>query len=131
MNKGRESLAFVKDRQVVLLVKQILEFLLCSGQALIVASPVSKSLGPCFQDVYYRVVGYSYRLQPDVFVWTGIGAQRVLVPPGPGPGCQILFSLGVESPSLISSAQTSLAHSLLWRPGKSLTCPFQRGEERL
>lgn len=26
MSKGRESLAFVKDRQVVLLIKQILEF---------------------------------------------------------------------------------------------------------
>lgn len=31
MSKGRESLAFVKDRQVVLLIKQILEFLLYSG----------------------------------------------------------------------------------------------------
>lgn len=94
-------------------------------------SSVSKSLGPCFQDVYHRVVGYNYRRQPDVFVWTGVGPRGFLVPPGPGPGCQILVSLGVESPSLISSAQTSLAISLLWRPGKSLTCPFQRGEERL
>lgn len=34
MSKGRESLAFVKDRQVVLLIKHILEFLLYSGQAL-------------------------------------------------------------------------------------------------
>lgn len=43
MSKGRgESLLFVEDRQVVLLIKHILEFL-CSGQAHTVAPVVSKT----------------------------------------------------------------------------------------
>lgn len=48
-----ESLAFIKDRQVVLLISQILGFLLYFGQALTVAATVSKTLlSPCFQGVF-------------------------------------------------------------------------------
>lgn len=72
-----ENLAFVKDRQVVLVIKQILEFLLCFGPALTVAATVSKTLlVPAFK-VYYRIVGYRYRHEADVFGWTGVQAQRV------------------------------------------------------
>lgn len=42
--------------------------------------------------------------------WSGIGAQRVLVPPDPRPGSQVLVrGFGLESPSFASSAQSQSA----------------------
>lgn len=42
--------------------------------------------------------------------WSGIGAQRVLVPPDPRPGSQVLVrGFGLESPSFASGAQSQSA----------------------
>lgn len=46
----------------------------------------------------------------DILRWSGIGAQRVLVPPDPRPGSQVLVrGFGLESSSFASSAQSQSA----------------------
>lgn len=72
MSKGRgESLVFVEDTQVVLLIKQIIEFLY-SGQSHTVAPIVSKTiLVLAFKIHTSRVVVYGHR---QTF-WDGVGLR--------------------------------------------------------
>lgn len=98
------------------------------------ASSVSKeqrSSGPCFQDVYYRVVGYSYRHQADVFcVDWGWGPEGFRLSrsrtwlPDSGQVESGISLIDFQGPN--QSGQF-----LLWKPGKSLNCLFQRGEGRI
>lgn len=94
---------------MVLLIKQILEFLLYAGQAVSVAPIVNKTLlVSAFEDVYNRVVGFGSRHEAEVLGWSRIG--RVLVPPDPGPGCQVLVKgFGLASPSFASSTRNKSA----------------------
>lgn len=89
MSKGRESLAFVEDKQVVIMhIEQILEFLLYANQGYTVAPVMSKTLPvPAFK-IHVEVVAYKYMHEVDILGWTGIGAQGLLVSSdyGPAPG---------------------------------------------
>lgn len=61
----------------------------------------------------------------------GLRPRGFLVPPGPGPGCQILVILGPESPSLTSGAQTSLANSCCGNLASHLPAHFREEKENL
>lgn len=63
--------------------------------------------------------------------WSGIGAQRVLVPPDPRPGSQVLVrGFGLESPSFASSAQSQSALPNSCCGNLVSHFPFNRGKSR-
>lgn len=123
----RESLVFVEDMQVVLLIKQT-EFWPSPH-----CGPSSEQNypGPCFQNAYSRIVAYGYMHETDILGWSEIGAQRVSVPLDPRPGSQVLVKgFGLESPSLLQCPEpVCLAKFLLWKPSKPLNCPFNKSPD--
>lgn len=126
MSKGRGE-----DTQVVLHMKQILEFLVSAIQVHTGLNSEQNTC-PCFPHAYGRAVAYGSRLEADVLRWSGIGAQGLLVLPHSGPGSRLLGkAFGIESPSVACPEPVCLAKFLLWKPGKPLNCPFNRGEESL
>lgn len=79
VSKGREILAFVKDRQVVLSSSQLFFSSSCTLSPHCGLISEQKSSGSFFQDVYYRVVGSGYRHEAGMW-GLGLGPRGFLSP---------------------------------------------------